>query len=293
MIWTPERNRQQGQVVAGLYQRAAAVPCERLAVIAGGLPGGDKPAVLAAASVDRGRYLTVSVDAVLEGLAAAGMIPVVAGLSPMEAADLVHAEAQFVGKRVAMCALADGRNLILDVSMASAQSVTSWLSALRSAAYAVAGVFADLSIEESVRRSDAAHRRGEEEYRRGRGYGGRYIPAEAIRALAASPGDEARSNCVPAGGGAWDAWFPGGEVADMIDAWRAGRMSLADLAWRFRARNWPAVPSPCPPDMQEARPAIDDLEPYVLGSFDDVVLAYDLGRLADADYETLAHAAAA
>jgi hypothetical protein len=132
MIWTPERNQQQGQVVAGLYRRAAEVPCDRLAVIAGGLPGGDKPPVLAAASVDQARYLTVSIDAVLEELAARSMIPVVAGLSPMEAADLVHAEAQYLAKRIALRALADGRNLILAVSMASAPSVLSWLSALRS-----------------------------------------------------------------------------------------------------------------------------------------------------------------
>jgi hypothetical protein len=39
--------------------------------------------------------------------------------------------------------------------------------------------------------------------------------------------------------------------------------------------------------MAEARAAIDDLEPYALGSFDDVVLAYDLGQLTDADYEVL------
>jgi hypothetical protein len=44
--------------------------------------------------------------------------------------------------------------------------------------------------------------------------------------------------------------------------------------------------------MAEARAAVDDLEPYVLGSFDDVLLAYDLGQLTDADYETLANAAA-
>jgi Zeta toxin len=157
VIWTPERNRQQGQVVAGLFRQGAAVPCERLAVIAGGLPGADRPAALAAAAVDRARYSTVSVDTVLEELAAAGMILVVAGLSPMEAADLVHAEAQFVGKRLALRALADGRNLILEVSMASAQSVRSWLSALRSAGYVVTGVFADLGIEESVRRTDATH----------------------------------------------------------------------------------------------------------------------------------------
>jgi hypothetical protein len=291
LIWKPERNRQQGQVVADLYQRGAEAPCERLSVIAGGLPGANKAAVLAAASVDRARYLTVSVGAVLEELAARGMIPVVAGLSPMEAADLAHAEAQHVGKRLALRGLADGRNLILDVSMASAQSVTSWLSALRSAGYNVEGIFADLGIEESVRRSDAAHRRGEDEYRSGRGHGGRYVPPEAIRALAYSPAAEERSNWAPASGGAWDAWFPGGEVTGMIDAWRAGRMTREDLVWQFRARNWPPVPSACPPDMTEARAAIDDLEPYVLGSFDDVVLAYDLGQLTDADYEVLVVAA--
>jgi hypothetical protein len=43
--------------------------------------------------------------------------------------------------------------------------------------------------------------------------------------------------------------------------------------------------------MKEAQAAIDDLESCVLGSFDDVVLAYDLGQLTDADYEVLAAAA--
>ena len=40
-----------------------------------------------------------------------------------------------------------------------------------------------------------------------------------------------------------------------------------------------------------ARDAIDDPEPYVPGSFDDVVLAYDLGWLSGADYDVLAVAA--
>jgi len=34
--------------------------------------------------------------------------------------------------------------------------------------------------------------------------------------------------------------------------------------------------------------AIDDLEPYVPGSFDEIVRAYDLGELTDAGYATLA-----
>jgi hypothetical protein len=78
-------------------------------------------------------------------------------------------------------------------------------------------------------------------------------------------------------------WFAGGEVTAMIDAWRDGRMTQADLAWQFRNRTWPSVPSACPPGMEDARAAIDDLEPYVPDSFDDVVLAYDLGQLTDAE----------
>lgn len=46
----------------------------------------------------------------------------------------------------------------------------------------------------------------------------------------------------------------------------------------------PVVPSARPPGMEQAGPAIDDPEPYVRGSFDEVFLAYDLGQLSDADY---------
>jgi hypothetical protein len=37
---------------------------------------------------------------------------------------------------------------------------------------------------------------------------------------------------------------------------------------------------------------VDDPEPYVPESFDDVVLAYDLGKLSDRDYQQLAKAVA-
>jgi hypothetical protein len=47
----------------------------------------------------------------------------------------------------------------------------------------------------------------------------------------------------------------------------------------------------CPPELEAAREAIDDPEPYVAGSVDDVVLAYDLGWLSDDDYGILATAA--
>ena len=94
MIWTGERNRQQGRLVAGLYRAAAGVPCERSAVIAGGLPGADKGTALDRSGVDRARYLTVSIDAVLNQMAGAGLIPESDGLSPLMRAGQVRAEAQ-------------------------------------------------------------------------------------------------------------------------------------------------------------------------------------------------------
>ena len=49
----------------------------------------------------------------------------------------------------------------------------------------------------------------------------------------------------------------------------------------------------CPPGLEAAAPTIDDPEPCVPGSFEDAVLAHDFGQFFDANYETLARAAAA
>jgi hypothetical protein len=292
MIWSPDRNVQQGQLVAEFYAAAGDVPCEQHAIVAGGLPGAGTLASVQADGADLARYLVVSVDAVLLRMAARGLIPAVAGLSPLEAADLVHAEAQFIGKRIAMLALTDGRNLLLNVSFVARTSTDSWLAALRAGGYDIQGVFADISIDESVRRADAAHRRGEEELRSGRGYGGRYIPPEAIRALAADPpappGPPAPA---PAGGAV--AWRRGlSYAARLISAYQSGELTLAGLAGSFRSCRWAAVPRSWAPGLEDARAAIDDLEPLIPGTFDDVVLAYDQGRITDTDYAALASAAA-
>jgi len=286
VIWTGERGRQQARLVAGMYRAAAGVPCERSAVIAGGLPGADKAAALDRSGVDRSRYLTVSIDAVLDQMAGAGLIPGDNGRSPLTRAGQVHAEAQHLAKRVLLRALMDGRNLILDISLASWRAAEAWTYALRFADYAVTAVFADIGVEEAVRR--------------GLGHGGRDVPAAAIRALA-SPVAAAAGNRIRWAVGARSAGaiggtigtgaFPGSAVIAMLASYREGQLSLDDLSLEFRARRWPRVPDVCPPELEAAREAIDDPEPYVPGSFDDVVLAYDLGWLSDADYDVLAIAA--
>ncbi|MFI5069103.1 MAG: hypothetical protein ACHP9Z_34690, partial [Streptosporangiales bacterium] len=160
MIWTASRNQEQGALVAGLYQRAGAVLCERQAVMAGGLPGADKASAFAQVGIDPDRYLVISIDRILVGMAECGMIPAVPRLSPLEAADLVHGEAQFLAKCLGLRALGDGRNILWDISVASQHAVESWLEAHRQAGYEVTGLFIEISIEESVRRSEAAHRHG-------------------------------------------------------------------------------------------------------------------------------------
>jgi len=300
VIWTGERSRQQGRLVAEMYQAAAGVPCERSAVIAGGLPGADKAAALGQSGVDRSHYLAISIDAVLDRMAAAGLIGASDGLSPLARAGLVHAEAQHLAKRVGLRALMDGRNLLLDISLASWRAAESWTYALRFADYAVTAVFADIGVDEAVRRSGEARRRGEEEFRSGHGHGGRDIPAAAIRALA-SPVAAAAGNRIrwavgarsagAIGGTVGTGTFPGSAVTAMLVSYRDGRLSLDDLSLEFRVRRWPQVPDVCPPELEQAREAIDDPEPYVPGSFDDVVLAYDLGWLSGDDYDILAAAA--
>ena len=181
--WTPARDRTQGELVASLYENADQVPCERMAIIAGGLGGAGKSTVLSKhAGIDLAQYLTVNPDDVKEEMGKRGMIPQVAGLSPMEASDLAHEESSAIAKQLARKALLDGRNVIWDITMSSPESTARRISDLRAAGYSITGIFVDIPVETSVRRAELRHRLGHEDYRAGIGLGGRYVPPEVIRA---------------------------------------------------------------------------------------------------------------
>jgi predicted kinase len=180
--WTTERQVVHRDLVDGLYENAIGVPCEQKAVMAGGLPGAGKSTVLERyAGIDRSQYLTINPDDVKEEMAVRGLIPEVEGLSPMEASDLVHEESSHVAKLLAERALRDGKNIIWDITMSSRPSTERRLDDLDRAGYVTTGIFVDITIETSVRRADARHRHGHEEYRNDRGMGGRFVPSEVIR----------------------------------------------------------------------------------------------------------------
>jgi len=83
------------------------------------------------------------------------------------------------------------------------------------------------------------------------------------------------------------------EVRDLLDALHDGKLSLDELAERFRQRKWPRRSSPPARTYRElALEQLQDPEPYVPNSYDDVAAAYHLGRLTSEQYAVLTQAMA-
>ena len=81
------------------------------------------------------------------------------------------------------------------------------------------------------------------------------------------------------------------EVTDLISSYKAGELTLDELAQRFRARQWPVTKRPSPSSYLEmAARAQEDPAPDVPNSFDDVKRAYSRGDLTREEYDTLADA---
>lgn len=83
------------------------------------------------------------------------------------------------------------------------------------------------------------------------------------------------------------------EVTDLIKALRDGTMTLDEVAQRFRERKWPRRRRESPATYFEmASRTLEDPEPYLPGSFDDVTDAYDRGDLSLSEYGVLSDAVA-
>jgi predicted ABC-type ATPase len=187
-VWLEERDRLHDSIIEDLYAKAADVPCDFKAIVAGGLGGAGKTTVLTRhAGIDLSQYLMINPDGMKEEMARRGMIPEVEGLSPMEASDLAHEESSYLAKRLAHRAQADGKNMIWDITMSSEESTAGRINDLRKADYTqVDGLFVDISVETSIRRIESRHREGHDEWRAGTGLGGRYVPPEVVESQADS-----------------------------------------------------------------------------------------------------------
>lgn len=182
--WVPDRVRQQDAVMDEYWQRHGgdSVPREGRAIIAGGVPGAGKTTVLnSQPGIERGRYFNVNPDDVKEVMAVRSMIPVITGLSPMEASAHVHWEASMLAKRLAERAYGEKVNVLWDITMNSDSSVANRMADLRAAGYRqIDAVFVDTPLQIAKLRVIQRWREGQERYWAGEGLGGRYVPLEII-----------------------------------------------------------------------------------------------------------------
>jgi hypothetical protein len=79
------------------------------------------------------------------------------------------------------------------------------------------------------------------------------------------------------------------EVTDLIDRYRAGEMTLDELARRFRDRRWPRTLAPPRPSsyLEMAALAQEDPGSVTPGSFDDVEVAFVRHELSADEYRVL------
>ncbi|MCW2906479.1 MAG: toxin component of a toxin/antitoxin system [Actinomycetia bacterium] len=182
-VWLEERDRLHDSIIEDLYAKAADVPCDFKAIVAGGLGGAGKTTVLTRhAGIDLSQYLMINPDGMKEEMARRGMIPEVEGLSPMEASELVHEESSYLASQLALRAQAEGKNLIWDITMSSEGSTLKRINELSSAGYTrIDGLFVEIPIETSLKRIESRHREGHDDYRAGKGLGGRYVPPEVTK----------------------------------------------------------------------------------------------------------------
>jgi len=83
------------------------------------------------------------------------------------------------------------------------------------------------------------------------------------------------------------------EVSELLDALHSGTMSLDEVAQRFKSRRWPRRRPHAPATYLEmAAEELQDPEPYLPGSFDDVIAAYDQGKISRDQLRVLSDAAA-
>lgn len=182
-IWTDSRAKLHDQLIETMYAKSTDVPCERRAVIVGGLGGAGKTTLLdQQADISRSDYLTINPDALKEELAKRNMVPEISGLSPMESSTLAHEESSYLARQLALRAIADGKNVLWDITMSSSESTSRRINDLRANGYnQIQGIFVHIPVETSVARMEERHRRGHDHFLAGQGLGGRYVPAEVIR----------------------------------------------------------------------------------------------------------------
>jgi hypothetical protein len=239
--WTPERQAQQDAIVDDFLRQAKDIPNDHKALIVGGLGGSGKSKILGnpdivgklGIEVKNGapsNFMLIDSDEVKQRLIEledpADRPP---GLTPAETSPLVHRESSIISKRIAAAAVAQGKNVIWNVTMRDRPDTEESLVPLDDNGYEIRGLFVDVSTEKAAASAERRWIGGLDNLEiNGNGLGGRFLPSGRIYGQATVKPDMPQR--VPGAGGRMfkprsnnratfqslldDRWFDGAIVVD-------------------------------------------------------------------------------
>jgi hypothetical protein len=202
-MWDPHRERFHVAIVETLLERASNVPADRQAIILGGLMGAGKDTILRQYAGRFGvevvdgqvtNFLLIDPDTIKEELFHRGLCPQVDQLYPMEMARLVHEESAKIARDLGTRAVAGGKNIVWNISLANVESAQKRIDELREVGEyrrekggKITGVFVDVSPQHSLRAAINRYQKAtEDRENKGYGLGGRWVLPRLILGQAGS-----------------------------------------------------------------------------------------------------------
>ena len=192
--YAPERAALQRQIVDDIYDKARDVPCERKAIIMGGLGGSGKTTLLNMPRYARlfgveemlRNFLVINRDDLKDEIIERDrqsdqeLFPRVDGLTPMEHSALIHEESSQLADMLAERAMRDGKNIIHDTTLGEDDKSDKLIGDLTAHGYRnedITGVFIDVPVKQSIKAALDRWVAGQERYERGEDPdGGRFVP---------------------------------------------------------------------------------------------------------------------
>lgn len=167
VVWTPERQALHDQIVDKMLAdqiKGGALRDGNMIILAG-LPGAGKTESLSggresAGLVDGQSFVHVEADAMKAALADAHAIEPPPGVGRLECAPLLHEESSAMAQQLANQAMAQGYNVVWDITGSSEKSVQARIDAGRAAGYHITGLMVDTTIPIAQERAASRYARG-------------------------------------------------------------------------------------------------------------------------------------